>query len=452
MAADMKSEQLTIALVRQLKEGDRKGFLKLFMDLRPYDQAVQYMEIPKKHHPLILEWLDLPAITEMLPYLEPENQMEFIRALGPDKAVPVLDMMQNDDLAAMLTDLSPEEIDRLTGQMLKEEAESVRKILDYPPETAGRIMTNRFVWVHEDYTVGQAVEKLKNYSDYAEYLNYTYVINSDKQLIGVLSYRQLLLTDADTPVRDVMSRRVISANARTDQEDVAKQFARYDFVAVPVTDDDNVLVGIITVDDVIDVIVQEADEDIEMLMASGKQIDFRTKPVTAAMRRLPWLILLLFIGLVSGSIISGFEDTLNQVVALAFFMPLIAGMTGNTGTQSLSLIVRGLATEDLDMKTAIRVVLRELMVGILIGIICGVLISIIAFIWQGSFILGIVVGASLVITLIIGTLAGTIIPLVLSRFKFDPAVASGPLITTVNDILSLLIYFGIATMFLNYLT
>src|SRR5690606_36387423 len=217
--------------------------------------------------------------------------------------------------------------------MLKEEAENVRKILDYPVETAGRIMTNRFVWVHENYTVGQAVEKLKNYSDYAEYLNYTYVINSDKQLIGVLSYRQLLLTDAETPVRDIMSRRVISADAQTDQEDVAKQFARYDFVAIPVTDGDNVLVGIITVDDVIDVIVQEADEDIEMLMATGKQIDFRTKPVTAAMRRLPWLILLLFIGLVSGSIISGFEDTLNQVVALTFFMPLIAGMTGNTGTQ-----------------------------------------------------------------------------------------------------------------------
>ncbi|MCM3087629.1 magnesium transporter [Bhargavaea ginsengi] len=452
MVAEIRAEQLTIALIRQLKEGDRKGFLKLFLDLRPYDQAVQFMDIPKKHHQLLLEWLDLPTITEMLPYLEPDEQMEFIRSLGPDKAIPVLDMMQNDDLAAMLTDLSPEEIDRLTGLMLKEEAENVRKILDYPVETAGRIMTNRFVWVHENYTVGQAVEKLKNYSDYAEYLNYTYVINSDKQLIGVLSYRQLLLTDADTPVRDIMSRRVISADAQTDQEDVAKQFARYDFVAIPVTDGDNVLVGIITVDDVIDVIVQEADEDIEMLMATGKQIDFRTKPVTAAMRRLPWLILLLFIGLVSGSIISGFEDTLNQVVALTFFMPLIAGMTGNTGTQSLSLVVRGLATEDLDLKTAIGVVFRELFVGIIIGIICGGLISVIAFIWQGSFILGIVVGASLVITLIIGTLAGTIIPLVLSRFKFDPAVASGPLITTVNDILSLLIYFGIATMFLNQLT
>ena len=452
MVADIRPEQMTIALIRQLKEGDRTGFLKLFLDLRPYDQAVQYMEIPKKHHQLILEWLDLPTITEMLPYLKPDEQIEFIRSLDPDKAIPVLDLMQNDDLAAMLTDLSPEEIDRLTGQMLKEEAESVRKILDYPAETAGRIMTNRYVWVHEDYTVGQTVEKLKNYSDYAEYLNYTYVINSDKQLVGVLSYRQLLLTDADTPVRDIMYRRVISANARTDQEVVAKQFARYDFVSIPVTDDDNVLVGIITVDDVIDVIVQEADEDIEMLMASGKQIDFRTKPVTAAMRRLPWLILLLFIGLVSGSIISGFEDTLSQVVALAFFMPLIAGMTGNTGTQSLSIIVRGLATEDLDMKTAIKVVLRELLVGVIIGIVCGVLISVIAYIWQGSFVLGIVVGSSLIITLIIGTLAGTVIPLVLSRFKFDPAVASGPLITTVNDILSLLIDFGIATMFLNYLT
>ena len=452
MVADIRPEQLTIALIRQLKAGDRTGFSKLFLDLRPYDQAVQYTEIPKKHHQLILEWLDLATITEMLPYLKPDDQIEFIRSLDPDKAIPVLDMMQNDDLAAMLTDLEPEEIDRLTGQMLKEEAESVRKILDYPAETAGRIMTNRYVWVHEDYTVGQAVEKLKNYSDYAEYLNYTYVINSNKQLIGVLSYRQLLLTDADTPVSDIMYRRVISANARTDQEDVAKQFARYDFVAIPVTDDDNVLVGIITVDDVIDVIVQEADEDIEMLMASGKQIDFRTKPLTAAMRRLPWLILLLFIGLVSGSIISGFEDTLSQVVALAFFMPLIAGMTGNTGTQALSIIVRGLATEDLDLKTAIKVVLRELLVGVIIGIVCGVLISIIAYIWQGSFVLGIVVGSSLIITLIIGTLAGTVIPLVLSRFKFDPAVASGPLITTVNDILSLLIYFGIATMFLNYLT
>ena len=187
------------------------------------------------------------------------------------------------------------------------------------------------------------------------------------------------------------------------------------------------------------------------LSASGKAIDFDTSAIVAAYRRLPWLILLLFIGVVSGTIISQFEDTLSKVVALAFFMPMIAGMTGNTGTQSLAVVVRGLSTRDVDKKVAFRLIIREFKVGLIIGIACGILISIIAFVWQGNPILGLVVGSSLIITLIIGTLAGTVIPLILYRFKIDPAVASGPLITTLNDILSLLIYFGIATLFISYL-
>ena len=226
---------------------------------------------------------------------------------------------------------------------------------------------------------------------------------------------------------------------------------RHDFLSVPVVNDDNILVGIITADDVLDIVVREANEDIEMLFASGKEIDFHTKPFVAAYKRLPWLVLLLFIGLVSGSIISKFEATLEAVVALAFFMPMIAGMTGNTGTQSLAVVVRGLVTEDLTMKKTLRLVLRELLVGIMLGIVCGALISVIAYIWQGSFTLGLVVGASLIATLIIGTLAGTVIPLILNKFKVDPAIASGPLITTINDILSLLIYFGIASMFISKL-
>ena len=213
----------------------------------------------------------------------------------------------------------------------------------------------------------------------------------------------------------------------------------------------DILVGVITVDDIIDVFIQEADEDIGKLSASGKAIDFNTKPLTATLRRLPWLILLLFIGLVSGSIIDGFSATLEQVVSLAFFMPMIAGMTGNTGTQSLAVVVRGLVSQDLNFKQVIKLILREFWVGIIIGVICGILISIIALVWQGSLTLGIVVGSSLMLTLIIGTLSGTIIPLILYKFNFDPAIASGPLITTINDILSLLIYFGIATLFLSEL-
>jgi magnesium transporter len=211
------------------------------------------------------------------------------------------------------------------------------------------------------------------------------------------------------------------------------------------------LLGIVTIDDIIDVVIKEANEDIEKLSASGKSIDFDTKTFVAAARRLPWLILLLFIGLISGSIISSFENTLEQVVAIAFFMPMIAGMTGNTGTQSLAVVVRGLITHDIEKGVILRLIARELGVGVTIGITCAILIAIIAYIWQGSFILGAVVGVSLFFTLVIGTLAGTIIPLILFRLNIDPAVASGPLITTINDIFSLLTYFGIATMFLNYL-
>jgi Mg2+ transporter (mgtE) len=211
------------------------------------------------------------------------------------------------------------------------------------------------------------------------------------------------------------------------------------------------LLGIVTVDDILDVVYQEAEEDIEKFSASGKAIDFNTKPFTAAKRRLTWLVLLLFIGIVSGSIIASFEETLEQVVALAFFMPMVAGMTGNTGTQSLAVVIRGLTKERVNTKQVLKLLYRELRVGIIIGLTCGALIFVIAYLWQGSAILGLVIGTSLLCTLIIGTLAGTIIPLVLNRLNVDPAVASGPLITTINDILSLLIYFGIATAFLSHL-
>jgi magnesium transporter len=248
-----------------------------------------------------------------------------------------------------------------------------------------------------------------------------------------------------------MFTRVISVNAEADQEEAAQMIERYDFLAIPVVTNEQILIGIVTFDDILDVIIKEANEDIEKLSATGKSIDFDTKAFVAAYRRLPWLILLLFIGVVSGTIISNFQGTLSKVVALAFFMPMIAGMTGNTGTQSLAVVVRGLISRDINKKDIFKLIIREFNVGLIIGITCGVVISIIAYVWQGSAILGLVVGSSLVITLIIGTLAGTIIPIILYKLKIDPAVASGPLITTLNDILSLLIYFGMATLFLSKL-
>jgi magnesium transporter len=446
-----KDDQVSLQMIKLVKEGKQSDFQKLIDQLQPYDLAKLFEKLPDKHHTRFLILLYPEQIADLIQELDQKMQLKVLVYLGIEKSGPILDLMDNDDLASLLDGLSQKEIKTLLSGMKQEESQIVQNLMTYPPESAGRIMTNRFVWIPQHYSVRDTVEKMKQYAEFSETINYLYVIDEQKKLVGVVSYRDIILAETSDQISDIMYSRVISVSTDTDQEVVARLIERYDFLAMPVVDDHEHLVGIVTVDDIIDVVISEATEDIEKLSASGKSIDFDTKAWVAAYRRLPWLILLLFIGLISGTIISGFEVVLSNVVALAFFMPMIAGMTGNTGTQSLAVVVRGLITRDIEKGTVVRLILRELRVGIIIGVTCGILISIIAYIWQGNPILGLVVGSSLVVTLILGTLAGTVIPLILYRFNVDPAVASGPLITTINDILSLFIYFGLATVFISKL-
>ncbi|WP_078381674.1 magnesium transporter [Sutcliffiella halmapala] len=449
---NMTEDQIILNIINYLKDGKRKAFQDIIQELQPYDTGIIYQQLPEKHKVRFLTYLTIEQLTALIQELNQELQLEVLKKIGVDKSAKVMDRMDNDDLAALFNEMDPEIKGAFLSKMNKEESTAVQDLMKYEPETAGRLMTNRYVWIPQEYTVREVVDKLKSYAELAETINYLYVIDEEKRLVGVVSYRDLILADAYEKIMDIMFSRVISVHVDTDQEEVAHVIERYDFLAVPVVDDNRMLIGIITVDDVIDVVIQEANEDIEKLSASGKDIDFDTPALVASARRLPWLILLLFIGLISGSIISGFEETLDKAVALAFFMPMIAGMTGNTGTQSLAVVVRGLISREIDKKIVTRVILREFGVGVTIGITCAILITIIAYVWRGDLVLGLVVGSSLFITLIIGTLAGTVIPLILYKLNIDPAIASGPLITTVNDILSLLIYFGIATAFLSYIT
>lgn len=452
MANLMTEEQLLLTVVKLLRESKRQELIKLINELQPYDIANLYKELPKKLKTRFLFHLDNDLLADVVQQIEDTDlQFEMLNKLTIDRKSDVLNLMDNDDLATLLHNLPKHKAESLLVEMKHEESAIVQNIMKYPEETAGRLMTNRFVWIRNNYTVREAVEKLKNFAEYAETLSYLYVIDDHRRLVGVVSYRDLLLADENDKIKDIMFERVISVPAYMDQEEAATILERYDFLALPVVDENNVLLGIITFDDMLDVIISEANEDIEKLSAAGKAIDFETKASIAAWRRLPWLILLLIIGVFSGSIISFFEDTLNLIVALAFFMPMITGMTGNTGTQSLAVVVRGLAGQDHDKKTIFNLIIREFFVGLMIGIVCGLIISLIAFIWQKNFYLGIVVGLSLFLTIIIGTLSGTIIPLILYRLKIDPAVASGPLITTLNDIFSLITYFTIATIFIDKL-
>ncbi|HEO8420221.1 magnesium transporter [Niallia sp. FSL W8-0635] len=451
MIHQMTENQITLHIIQTLKDNKKSEFESIVDELQPYDIAQIYEGLPDKHRARFLLFLKVDLLAHLLEELDKEEQLEVLNTLGMDKTGKVLDLMDNDDLASLLNDLAPERIKELLSEMKKEESIIVQNLMNYPDETAGRLMTNRFVWIRDYYTTREAVDKLKSFADFAETLSYLYVIDQNRKLVGVVSYRDLLIAEPQDKIRDIMYERVISVTVDQDQEEVAQTIQKYDFLAIPVVNHENILMGIVTIDDMIDVVFQEANEDIEKLSASGKSIDFDTKASVAAYRRLPWLILLLFIGVVSGSIISNYEDVLTKVVALSFFMPMISGMTGNTGTQSLAVVVRGLISNTINKIVVTKLIFRELLVGLIIGITCGVIITIIAYVWQSDLMLGLVVGLSLICTLIIGTLSGTIIPIILYKLNIDPAVASGPLITTLNDIFSLFIYFGIAQIFLTHL-
>jgi len=439
-------DKKTIAIDIDWLHKRRKKRLNTFLEeYQPYDVAHLYTELSVEHRHLFVELLDDRYLVLLLQELSGESRLEITLKLPLKKTAQLLNKMDNDDVVTLLSELPSNQIQPLLRKMNQKEAKHVRDLLAYKPETAGRLMTNRFIWIKKEATVIQTVEKMKTYAPYSETINYLYVVDSENKLVGVVSHRDLILAEASEVIEDIMFNRVISVHEDDDQEHVARQIEKYDFIAMPVTNDDGVLLGIITIDDALDIVIQEANEDIEKLSASGKDITFSTKSTAATIKRLPWLILLLLIGIFSGNIISHFETTLHQVVALAYFMPMIAGMTGNTGTQSLAVTVRGLSTHHLKQSDIWKLIRRELTVGILIGLVCGCLIAGIAFVWQGSVILGAVVGISLFFTLIIGTVAGTVIPIILYKCNIDPAVASGPLITTLNDIFSLLIYFGLAT-------
>jgi magnesium transporter len=423
----------------------------LLDELQPYDKARAYIDLPEEYRKPYLLLFDAEEIAEILQEMEEEDQASLIDTMGINQTSNVLNHMSSDDVADLLSNMEQPSVEAILNTMESEEAEKVMELLQYPDDTAGGIMTNDYVWVKSWSTVGEAIEKLRNFAKIVESIYYLYVLNEKKELIGVLSIRDLLITEPHTPVLDIMFERLITVGPFADQEEVAHLMQRYDFVALPVVNDQKHLIGIVTIDDAIDVVIEEAREDISRLSAAGITTSVQMTSLQSAMRRLPWLVSLLFIGMISGSIIASFESTLETVVALTFFMPMIAGMTGNTGTQSLAVIIQALARGEIDKEMAFLWIRREAGVGIIIGTICGVLITLLSIVWQGSAILGLVVGVSLFATLIIGTLAGTIVPIVLHFLKVDPLVASGPLITTLNDIFSLLIYFSIANMFLNYL-
>jgi magnesium transporter len=357
--------------------------------------------------------------------------------------------MDPDDTVSILEDIPEEVREDILSHLSVSDAESIEELFQYPEDSAGRIMNTNYFALQEDVTVSDAISELqKRGADATEMVFYVYVVDSRNHLVGVCSLRQLLLVPPSTTVMSVMADDVVSVNVETDQEDVARLVEKYDFLAVPVTDDENKLLGIVTVDDVIDVIRHEATEDIMKMVGTGDEYHTRSVLRSARMR-MPWLLAAFLGGYIGIQFLNMFNATLEKIVALAFFLPIIIAMGGNIGITSMTIVVRGLATGKIAVKQLGKVVVKELSIALILGLLYGSILMVLAYVQFGDVTyLGFVAGVSMFISMIMAAAIGTFMPIVLHLMKVDPAVATGPFVTSTVDSLGILVYLGMATMLL----
>jgi magnesium transporter len=448
-------DKMIIEKIKRLLEDKKTAELKeLVGDLHPND----FSEIAEELSPeQIIEifWLikDREKIAEYISELSTELQSSLLNAMSKKQASEILEEMDTDEAVDFLTEIAPKESRELLDLMPKEEAEEIEELMKYEENTSGSIMNNEFVTLPEQLTTEQAIEHIREMSPEAEMIYYVYVLDKRERLIGVLSLRDLIVADAKKRVSEIMEEDVISVLDTEDREVAARMISDYDFLAIPVINKKGMMVGIITVDDIIDVLEEEVTEDIHKMVGSAEVYEdklIKTSPLKRARARLPWLLVCMAGEIISGSVIEFHSGILEMVVALAFFIPVIMAMAGNVGTQSSTVTVRGIATGQLKIGEYCKNLWAEIKVGLFVGTIIGLMIFVIAYFWQGDYLLAITIGFSLCLTVILATTIGTLLPLIFDRINIDPAVASGPFITTIVDVGSLMVYFALGTLLFRY--
>jgi Mg2+ transporter (mgtE) len=445
-----QSNVIQAKLLQALTKGEHKVFRKMFLDMHFYDQAQFYLSLVPEQRQQLYQILDPHEVGDFFDTIEDDlpEMRELLLEMDTRYAASLLNSMFDDNAADILEHLPKEEVDRYLNLMDKADAIQLRKLLHYDTETAGGIMTTDFITLQAELTVGEALTILKHEADEAETIYYVYLVNTDQRLVGVITLRDLIVTDDDTKLATIMTPNVISASVHDEQADVAQKIRDYNFIALPVVDDQQKLVGIVTVDDVIEVIDDEAQADYSGLAGVDVE-DVSDNPLKAASKRLPWLITLLFLGMSTATLINHYEGLLSEASILAVFISLITGTAGNAGTQSLAVAVRRLAFKGNDKPKLVRLVVSEVLTGLVTGLITGLTVMLIVGFWKQNFTLGLTIGLAMTAAITVANLAGSLIPMLMDKLGFDPAVASGPFITTLSDLTSVLIYFSIAQIFIH---
>jgi len=388
---------------------------------------------------------------EVMGEIDPEDAVEILVALPLEQISGLFQMMPSDDAAPILELLPEEQRESVLASMEEKPSEEVKGLLLYEEETAGRIMSPNFYALNQNTNVSDAITAMQLEGD-VESAFYLYVVDDEDRLVGVVSLRQVLFTRPNTPLKDIMTKDIISVRTDTDQEEVARNVADYNLVAIPVVDAQNKLLGVVTVDDVIDVIDKEATEDIYKMLSVDTTYRFQDSPWTSLKKRLPFLLFSVLTASLAPFVVNHFKGTIQQFVTLAVFMPLVAALGGIAGNQTIAIIVREIAVGQADWLNVRKTLFKELIVGIGNGIILGAFLAVISLIIIGNPMMGLVLGLAIIINLFIAALLGTLIPLFLKLIRLDPALGSVNLLTMCTDTVGLLAFLGLGTLFLTYLT
>jgi magnesium transporter len=453
MAQPRKIDVVLDSVKRLLRVGATANLLNLLQKQHPADLAQIFGLLQDRERQAafsILVERNSKLAMEALSELGPEAGAALLADRSAEEIARFVQELPSDDAAALI-DYLPEDLSASVLELMRrKESANVENLLEYPEQTAGRIMNPNVFALSEELTVGEAITELQSSRD-VEMVFYLYVVDQRRHLVGVVSLRRLLLVSPETPLKRIMTADVISVRVDTDQEEVARQVASYNLLAIPVVDEESKLVGVITVDDVIDVIKDEATEDIYRLAGVATDERVFTPPLESLRKRLPWLAVNLVTAFIAASVVSLFQGTIGKVVALAVFMPIVAGMGGNAATQTLTVVVRGLALGELSWANSRKALLKESAVGIGNGLALGVLAALVAWMMRGDIVLGGVLALAMVINLFVAATAGTLIPLGLRALRVDPALASSVFITTLTDVAGFASFLGLATVFLKYL-
>lgn len=399
----------------------------------------------------LLQRLPDSFIADVLDEAEDEDKYEILKFFGKERTQSILNQMSVDEVADLIEALEDDNKEAVIAALGFRNQTDVKKLLSYESDTAGGIMTTRFIAIYASNTVMGALNYLKTDVD-AETGYYMYVVDKhDFTLKGVVSLRDLVLAPFDTPISELLNPHVVSVHVDDDQEQVAQLFSKYGYQAIPVIDDDSRMVGIITVDDVIDVMNEEFTEDLHHMAGIGKEEKVDGSVAGSVKSRLPWLVVNLATAMAASSVINLFNGTIEKIVALSAVMTIISGMGGNAGTQTLTLVIRALSLQEIDKENARPILFKELAAGLVNGIFIGLLVSVIALVYDSNPVFGLLAGLAMVLNMLCAAAAGYAIPILLEKLGIDPALASGVFVTTVTDCMGFFIFLGLATAFMPLL-